>query len=209
MAYHPNLFGKGRPGIFVNGQRRLMAYDLINETWSTLQPANSPNETQYVSTRPGYGQYIPSLDSCIIFCINDSFRYTYLIAAGAGNESDVLTSGHITDLVNPLVQIRGGGDGFNQGHVVEHPNDPNRLLLLEEHRPGGLNPRVWDSGSLTPSGVAANGIVWTERSWSHPGESLPSSNGPEFTCGTGPYGCIFLLSSNGSGAHLHVWKPDD
>ena len=94
--------------------------------------------------------------------------------------------------------VYGAGEGVSQGHAVVHPNDSDRLIIMDENGSGS----VWDS---TDSGSS-----WGSKSYSHPFTSMSNWTTGEYTVGTIPaYGVIIAMSSNSSGGETIIWKPDD
>jgi hypothetical protein len=200
MCFHPNLFGSGAPGIVIgNEYGRWFGYDITNDTWSMIQVAYPGSGW---AGNNGSGRYIPAIDSVIVGTEYNS--YAFRVAAGAGLSSAAVTEGLITRTVNPLpIPVVGAGGG-TWGHLLNHPEDSNKLLLIES----GGSQRVWDS-----TDYGDNFILRTSSShpnnYLHPFKGMANRSGDDFmTMGSlPPQKCVMAISSNGSGGQVKIWKP--
>ena len=201
MAYHPNLFGAGIPGLFVWEGDRFYARHLANETWSDLG-ATGGTGTPYGRMANGTGDYLPSIDACICGSTgreSGSDRHPILkIDAGAGNSSDAISEGTITYMGDSPVKIHGSPHSSQHGKLIAHPSDPSRVMILEG---SAAASRVWTS---------PNGDNWNQKSYTHPFFGMPTASGEAFMIGrVSEYGIIIAMSSDGAGGETRIWKPDD
>jgi hypothetical protein len=98
----------------------------------------------------------------------------------------------------PPIPVSGEGGTSNHGHVVNHPNNANRLLLLDEHG----SSRVWDSTDF--------GASWSLKGYTHPFQAMVNQSAGEYTVGTVPrYGIVVGMTSAAGGGEMVLWKPDD
>ena len=121
------------------------------------------------------------------------------IEAGAGADgTGAFANDRVYRIGDPPLLIRGRGGGEIHGHITPHPDDPNRMLCLEER--GGS--QVWDSTDY--------GATWSPpKSYTHPFQSMVNVSTGEWTCGTvGPHGVVIGMTSNRSGGETVVWKPN-
>lgn len=197
MGWHPNLFGPGKPGIFIWAVFRFFAYNPATQKFSVLNPSNFSSSSIYYNRSTGQALYLPETDQLICFAQNEGNGHpAILVNAGAGNSSDVISENLVTPTTAPPIQVYGGGGTTNHGHVVHHPNNPNRLLLLDEHG----SSRVWESVDF--------GRSWQLRSYSHPFQQMNNWSPGEYTVGTvSDYGVVVGLTSNSDGGEAVMWKP--
>lgn len=198
MGWHPNLFGAGRPGILIWAVFRFFAYDLSSGSFSVLNPSSFSSSGTYWNRSTGQSLYLPATDQLICFAKNAGNGHeAILIEAGAGNSSDIFSDGMVTPTSAPPIQVFGGGGTTNHGHVVSHPNDPNRLLLLDEHG----SSRVWESSDF--------GTSWQLRSYTHPFQAMVNWSRGEYTVGTiARYGVVVGMTSSAVGGEAVLWKPN-
>jgi hypothetical protein len=197
MGWHPNLFGPGEPGIFIWAVFRFFAYNLSTQSFSVLSPSNFSSSSAYYDRKNGQALYLPGTDQLICFA-NDrgNGHPAIIVEAGAGNSNDVVGAGLVSTTSAPPIQVYGGGGTANHGHVVHHPGDANKLLLLDEHG----SSRVWVSTDT--------GASWQLQSYTHPFQAMNNWSAGEYTVGTiAPYGVIVGMTSNSSGGETVLWKP--
>jgi hypothetical protein len=197
MGWHPNLFGSGQPGLFIWAVFRFFAYNLSTQSFSVLSPSNFSSSSIYYDRSTGQALYLPATDQLICFAKNRGKGHPAIIVeAGAGNSSDVVSSGFVSPTATPPIQVYGGGGTTNHGHVVAHPDDANRLLLLDEHG----SSRVWESSDF--------GSSWQLKGYSHPFQAMVNWSSGEYTVGTIPrYGVIVGMTSGANGGETVLWKP--
>ena len=197
MGWHPNLFGPGEPGIFIWAVFRFFAYNLSTQSFSVLTPSNFSSSSPYYDRKNGQALYLPGSDQLICFADDRGNGHSAVIVeAGAGNSSNVVSAGLVSTTSAPPILVYGGGGTANHGHVVHHPNDANRLLLLDEHG----SSRVWQSTN--------SGASWQQQSYTHPFQAMNNWSAGEYTVGTiAPYGVIVGMTSNSSGGETVLWKP--
>lgn len=197
MGWHPNLFGAGKPGILIWAVFRFFGYNLTTHDFSVLNPNNFSSSSVYYNRSTGQALYLPQTDQLICFAQNGGNGHSaILVNAGAGNSSDIISEGLVTPTSAPPIEVYGGGGTSNHGHVVHHPGDPNRLLLLDEHG----SSRVWESADF--------GASWQLKSYRHPFEDMAAWSAGEYTVGTvSEYGVIVGLTSDTGGGEAVVWKP--
>jgi hypothetical protein len=200
LGWHPNLFGDGVPGLLVWGAFRFFAYNPATDRWSVLNQQSFESGTPYRARSGGQAVYLPGPDQLICFAQDryENGENAVLISAGAGNSSDVIGEGYAGLTSKPPIVVAGLGGNEIHGHVVNHPDDPNRLLLLEERG----TARVWGSDD--------HGASWQLKNYSHPFNSMHNSSAGEWTCGVIPdYGVVIGMTSNSSGGETLLWKPGD
>ncbi|MEX2123351.1 MAG: hypothetical protein WD795_05630 [Woeseia sp.] len=197
MGWHPNLFGPGKPGIFIWAVFRFFAYNLATQEFSVLNPNNFSSSSPFWNRSTGQALFLPGTDQLICFAQNEGNGHpAILVDAGAGNSSDIITDGFVTTTSAPPIQVYGGGGDSNHGHVVNHPNNANRLLLLEEHG----TSRVWESADY--------GATWNLQAYRHPFQAMNNWSAGEFTVGTiSQYGIVVGIASNSEGGENVIWKP--
>ncbi len=197
MGWHPNLFGAGNPGIFIWGVFRFFAYNFRSQEFSVLSPKNFGRSSIYRNRSTGQALYLPAADQLICFARNRGNGHpAILVDAGAGNSSDIVSDGLVTTISAPPIQVFGGGRGINHGHVVNHPNNANHLLLLDEH---GAS-RVWLSRDC--------GATWKLQAYNHPFQRMRSGTAGEYTVGTvAQYGIVVGITSDTNGGETIIWKP--
>jgi hypothetical protein len=201
-GWHPNLFGPGQPGLFVlNLWGRSFGYNPADDTWKLLQESGTQPDP-FGGRNNGQAIYIPETDQLAIFSQHNeggSNNVVLWVDAGVGNATNAVEEGYITAGTNtfPFI-IAGKGGGVRQGKVVNHPEDPNRLLLFEQ---GGTG-QVYDSTDY--------GDTWVLRtSSSHPGRYQHTFDAvtEAFTIGSLPLQkCVIGIASNG-GQQIKLWKP--
>lgn len=202
FGWHPNLFGQGKGGVYVHGAFRAFAYDPEGDEWHLLMPASFDSSHPLRNRNNGQCLYLPAIDALLLWAGSGNSptgaTAAGIIHAGAGNSTDALTDGLIEVGGNPPLEINGAGGTTNHGHMVIHPDDPNRVLCLEEHGSG----RVWDS--------VDHGASWALKGYTHPFDNMPALNAGEFTVGTiAPYGVISAITSNAAGGGFRIWRPGD
>jgi len=198
MGWHPNLFGSGNPGLFLWSPFRFFGFNLTSQSWSVLQPSNFSQGTSLWNRSTGQALYLPGTDQLICFAADRGNGDPALtVDAGAGNSSDIIGDSLAREINDPPINIKGGGGSEVHGHVINHPNDEDRLLIFDEHSTG----RVWDSTD--------QGSSWSLKTYSHPFTGMPSASSGEYTVGTGPYGVVIAMSSTSSGGETILWKPND
>jgi len=205
FGWHPNLFGPGLPGLWAmshSGQQ--FAYNPATNLWKLCQTDTPANPIK----RRNNGQtvYIPETYQLAIFGQHsDGDDPTMWLDAGGGSATNVVAEGYLTVSSNqPPCIISGKGSGVAFGQVVNHPDNPNRLLLIQRDNGGA----VYDSTDY--------GNTWVLRtSGSHPNrykhdfDSMDSaSSTTAFTCGSLPLQrCVMAISSSGGGGEIRIWKP--
>jgi hypothetical protein len=198
MGWHPNLFGAGQSGIFLWSPYRFFAYNINTQKFTVLSPNNFSSSSPFWNRGPGQALYLPGSDQLICFAQRANGHQAILVNAGAGNASDALGEGKIQLTGEPPIQVYGGGGTSNHGHVVNHPNNPNRLLLLDEHG----SSRVWESNNA--------GQSWSQKGYRHPFQEMRNASAGEYTVGTiAPHGVIVGMTSDYDGGELILWKPGD
>jgi hypothetical protein len=192
MCWHPNLFGQGQAGIVFLGIAYMSGWRASDNTWHLIKAFSSGTDTWALSG--GQGCYLPNMDAAVVTAVSSSAHP--LLKVGAGSNGSVTRT--ITNLGNTPLRIHGGGGTTNCGKMLNDPNDPNRLLIIE--RCG--TDRVWTSED--------GGDNWTLAAFKHPieaaFENTGSSSYKEWTAGTvAPYDVIWGLNSH---IPLSVlWKP--
>jgi hypothetical protein len=198
-GYHPNLFGAGNPGIFHWSIFRFYSLNLTTPAWTDNGTVGASG-TAFYNRSSGVGVYMPGSDELLMWAgpRNDSGSKGIAIAAGAGSETALLTAGAFNELPEPPVNINGSGGTTPKGHPINHPNNPDRLLLLEEQS----GSRVWESTDYGRSWSLLDG-------WTHPFGTLTSTTSGTFTCGEiRPYGVVVGISSHSSGGTVRLWRPN-
>lgn len=197
MGWHPNLFGPGRPGILIWAVFRFFGFDLTTGQYSVLTPSNFSSNGPYWNRGPGQALYLPARDQLICFARDEgNGDPAVIVDAGAGNSSDVVGDGFVRTTSEPPIPVFGGGGTNNHGHVVHHPDDPNRLLLLDEHG----SSRVWESIDF--------GNSWQRQSYTHPFQQMQNWSVGEYTVGTiARYGVIVGMTSDDGGGETVLWRP--
>lgn len=198
MGWHPNLFGPGNPGLFIWAVFRFFAYNLSTRTFSVMSPSDFSGSGPYWNRPNGQALYVPETDQLICFAKDSGNGHpAILVDAGAGASSDVLTDGFVRTASQPPIQVFGGGGTSNHGHVVNHPNNANRLLLLDEHG----TSRVWESSD--------KGQSWQLQSYTHPFQEMHNRSSGEYTVGIiSEYGVVIGMTSNENGGETILWKPN-
>lgn len=198
MGWHPNLFGPGNPGIFIWAVFRFFAYNLVTQQFSVLTPSNFPSSSPFWNRSTGQALYLPDRDQLICFAQNAGNGHpAILVDAGAGNSADIVTEDLVRTISAPPIQVYGGGANSNHGHVVRHPDNPNRLLLLEEHG----SSRVWRSDDY--------GDSWQLENYTHPFQAMDNWSDGEYTVGTiEKYGVVIGMTSNSTGGETVLWRPN-
>jgi len=200
IGWHPNLFGPGEGGVYAQGAFRAFAYNPRIDRWSLLMDDYFTSGTGFRDRNNGQMLYLPAIDSLIVFSGengNSGGDPALLIAAGAGNATNIITEGYGTVTSEPPIEIRGAGGYANQGHIVAHPDDPNRLLCLDEHG----TSRVWDSTDY--------GATWDLKAYTHPFQAMNNLSAGEYTVGTiAPHGVVIGMTSDESGGETVLWKPN-
>ena len=198
MGWHPNLFGPGNPGIFIWAALRFFAFDLASGTFSVLNPSNFSKGDPYGNRSTGQALYLSATDQLICFAQDSDDgggHPALLVDAGAGNSSNIFADGLVSLTATPPIQVFGGR--ANHGHVVAHPDNANRLLLLDEKG----SSRIWESSD--------SGSSWQLKDYSHPFQAMDAWSSGEYTVGTIPrYGVIIGMTSNSSGGETVLWKPN-
>lgn len=195
LVYHPNLFGSGAPGIFAWNALGMYAYRIGTQAWSKIAAYGSGT---YYNKQRGQGVYVQSADKIWVSASYSSGSVAFTVAAGAGNQSDAISSGHVVQVTNPPIIIDGAGGTTVHGHAIPDPNNPNRLLILEERG----SARVWESNNA--------GTSWTNTGFTHPFNSMNNKSTGEWTCGIiAPYGVVIAMTSNDSGGETKIWKPNN
>ena len=196
MGWHPNLFGAGKPGLFIWAVFRFFGYDLTTHTFSVLSSDKFPSGSPYRNRKTGQAVYLPGPDQLLCFGqANEVGHPALLVKAGAGSSSDVFGDQLVTPTSAPPIEVYGGGADDNHGHVVNHPDDPNRLLLLDE---SGTS-RVWQSDDF--------GATWVLQSYEHPFQEMHNWSSGEYTAGSVPCGVVVGMTSDGNGGETVLWKP--
>lgn len=197
MGWHPNLFGAGMPGIFIWAPFRFFAYNLATKEFSVLNPTNFSTSDPFWNRSTGQAIYLPATDQLICFAQNaGNGDPAIIVEPGAGNSSDIIKEGLVKITSEPPISVWGGGGTTNHGHVVPHPNDPNRLLLLDEHG----TSRVWESTD--------HGSTWNLMGYQHPFQAMVNWSEGEYTVGViEPHGVVIGMTSTGDGGETVLWKP--
>jgi hypothetical protein len=208
FGWHPNLFGPGLPGLFVLGKiGRAFAWNPATDTWHCVQQG-ATFSYPIRGRNNGMARYIPATDQLVIFgqASAASQERTIWVEAGIGNSTNAEAEGYISaGSTAPPVIISGKGGSTNLGNVINHPEDPNRLLLIERNGAG----RVHDSTDY--------GETWVQRtsgshpdSFTHDFDSMDSaSTTTAFTVGTLPLQkCVIAITSSlGGSGEVRIWKP--
>lgn len=198
-VFHPNLFGPGQPGMFYWDTFYLSAFNLTTQTWVSLYPGSTPSDSAYRARSTGHGVYLPGTDQVVMYAGgNDLAEQPGLVVeAGAGLSEDAVADGLISlTPVDPPVEIRGSGADNPQGHLLNDPNNLDRMLILEEEG----SARVWSSTD--------QGGSWTLEDYIHPFDTLEGPD--EFNCGEiEAYGVIVGMKSNFNGGDSMLWRPDN
>lgn len=196
MGWHPNLFGPGNPGILIWAVRKFFGYNLVTRSFAVLSPTFDSGGP-YRNRSTGQALYLPATDQLICFAQDDGNGHpAILVDAGAGNSSDVIGDGFVRTTSQPPIQVYGAGGDVNHGHVVHHPDDANRLLLLDEEG----SSRVWESADY--------GTSWQLQAYRHPFQEMVNWSAGEYTVGTiAPYGLVIGMTSNSDGGETVLWKP--
>jgi hypothetical protein len=205
IAYHPNLFGTGRPGIFVWAGRDYICFNIDNGELTKIGPTSGAGSDDGTTAnyKNGTGDYIPARDSLVCSAKGQSTGSTRKsvieVFAGAGVSNDAELERTIVYRGEPPVLVWGSGADTRHGKLVSHPSDPARVLILE----GYGAARVWDSTD--------GGANWVLKSYTHPFENelVPNHVGQWMLGRISEYGVIMGMSSSGTGGDAHLWKPND
>lgn len=199
LAFHPNLFGPGIPGIFIWGGNNFYAFNLTSNTLVNIGPnPGGPTNSTTARIKNGTGDYCAARDSVV--CggkdNNSSVDRKPIVEAlaGAGNSSDCLAEGTVVYKGEAPVVIYGSNS--THGKLIADPGDPTKILVLE----GFGTARVWES--------ADGGATWTENG-THPFEAeLSPTDGGHFMIGRA-YDVIIGMSSGSGGGDALIWKPNN
>lgn len=199
FGWHPNLFGQGKGGVYVHGAFRPFAYNPEINEFALLSTTSFPSGTPLRARNNGQALYLPAIDALVIWAQDGgSGENAIIVHAGAGASLNAMADGLIVTGGLPPITIDGAGGSTLHGHMVIHPDDPNRILCLEEKGAG----RVWDSLDY--------GDSWNLKSYTHPFDDMLALNAGEFTVGTiAPYGVITAITSSPAGGGFRIWRPGD
>ncbi len=202
LGWHPNLFASGVGGVFALGAFRAFAYNPATDQWSLLMNETFASGSEFRNRSNGQAIYLPGPDRLVIFGKSQDSAdpdYGLWLEAGAGASTNIINDGlFLSSKTSPPIRVVGGGGKAVHGHVTTHPDDPNRLLLLEEHG----TSRVWDSTDF--------GATWSSKNYTHPFQEMLNASAGEYIVGTiAPYGVVVGMTSNNSGGESVIWKPDD
>ena len=178
VAWHPNLYGTGDGGLIVNHENGNMYWRKATGA-TAVQNYGSSGDGQ----NTGVGQYFAFQDKAML---GNTGEYVHV------NDGNDGTRGTMTEIGNPPVKICGcSSEGAAYGHLVQHPFDHTKMLLLE--RPS--SSRVWSTRDLEN---------WTLENYTHPFNSIK-----EWTSVSIPdHGVIFAVGKEGATNMTRLWKPN-
>ena len=162
LAYHPNLFAAGDPGIFIWEGDNYYCYRLRDNSMHNVGPTEGSGGASGNTSRcrNGTGDYVPGRDSVVCGAkgweTGSPRKPVIEVHAGAGNSTDAAAEGTIVYHGEAPAVIYGAGGGTTHCKLVAHPYDTSRALLLE----GYGADRVWSSSN--------GGESWTLVSYKHP-----------------------------------------
>lgn len=186
MAFHPNLFGAGNPGLVLIAQEGLVQYRVSTGVYSILIPDDGSITDGGVE--PGL-IYCRGLDSVVV-CSNNSAadRRAWLIEAG----------GTVTAIEDTPVQVGPDFDGSPGACPVDDPLEGNRIYLLE--REG--TQRVWTYNNTLDQ--------WDLEGFNHPFEGRTGREEDFMCAAVYGKGCIWGLENDSSTTNIRdrLWRPD-
>ncbi len=197
-AYHPNLMGPGRPGLFAYSSVRFAWFDKLNQTWT--QGANFGLGPPYGNRNHNSSLYIPGHDVVFFGSGRDVSLDGIVIPAGYGSAPSA------TPQLVPL-PISVQSDINAGAHMLIDPRDSRTVMLLERR-----GNRVWTNNDVPGTTLASQ---WTLEAFTHPcWDNLPvsSGDGGSWTPASIPrYGVVWCAASNGGGGSGNggsiLWKP--
>ncbi len=200
LGWHPSLFGPGRPGLYAHCTFYGDCYDPETNTWSRIATwsNNTPYKPGTNGKAGGQAVYLPGSDRLAVWGQLQGYSGEVIwVEAGAGLQSDALASGHLGFGGETPIAISAAGGSANHGHIVPHPDNPDQLLLLEEHG----SSRVWDS--------LDDGDTWMLKNYTHPFEQMRNWSAGEYTVGVvARYGVVIGMTSDSDGGETVLWKPE-
>lgn len=173
LGWHPNLYGSGDGGLVLATQSRLVAWRKSTNTWATIETHSNHNNLYY-----GQAAYLPGSDR-LVFISQTSQPIRYI------TPGPVVTSASNTLPIN--VQAGGSGD---RNHLIRHPSNTGKLLVLEYPASGS---DVYES---------SNGVNWTQIS-DHP-FTVGSGSSNITYCSMYEHGVVWGLSGTNMSK---LWKP--
>lgn len=209
VAFHPNLFGQGDPGLIVWCGTRLAAWRRADNSW-TLMDSYGGSASDYWAVQNCTSVYIPGLDKLVFGTGKRSsdFRTKFMVvSAGSGgalatNQPPMVDAAQLTpDSTHPPPVVSRTSAGLPWGKMVLDPADDSRVLILEAGpKQSGL--RVWSSDDAAST--------WSLEAYTHPFHDLPwtGDDAGAWTLGCcDTYGVLWGMAYDGSTSQSILWSP--
>jgi hypothetical protein len=187
FGWHPNLYGPGKPGLFVLSHDTAGAWNPRTDTWSEI--GIFPG-APYRDRTGGMAVYMANSDRLVIF----SNGTPIWIEAGAGSSSDIVTDGLISLSGGTMPVSINGKKG--DGHAMMHPTDYTKMIIVD-----GSSTNWYESSD--------DGANWSLGSGGHGFYPMPNATDNEFIATSIPeYGvCIGVSSNFTTAGTVKLWKP--
>lgn len=196
-GWHPNLFGPGDGGIVLRGARGIFGWRKSTNSWQSFVTGMNWNY------KAGADHvFFPDTNEMIMGTGypngTEDLRQLIRVRAGANG-----TLGSYTVAGTAPLPIAGRA----QDHVakmVAHPNDPTRLIILEEKDPNSTSSARWWISS-------DRGATWNLQSTPHPFRGLGWQN-YTLCCIPSHKIIVGIFSGHTTGLgyefRMHLWKPN-
>lgn len=180
--FHPNLYGSGDGAFIIHTKRRLLAWRVSTNTWSTLLDHGLLDNS--VATG-GKGIYLPGPDA--VFTYHHTNSPGYKIAPGP-----TVTAINPNGLPFNVASV--SATGARATCLIKHPSSDSRLWLLDSNQNGGSSGVYEATNGLPP---------WTSTGYTHP-FTVGASQGYILISLPSPFNCIWQISK----VHSLLWKPN-
>jgi len=201
MAWHPNCFGSGVKGLVIAGTQSVWGWDPSGDDWYTLSSSFRDDTSAWVGANGngGGGVYCPSGDVAVVGTgllntLANGPAWKVPAGSSLANRTDASYGAATSVLVV-------GGNGGSSGKMLQHPSNPDQLLLLVNGvNGGGVNGDVYKSDDY--------GVSWSDAGYDHPFANWGVSAGSYLWTAASIVGSgviVGLKSKTGFGARM--WKP--
>jgi hypothetical protein len=189
LVYHPHAYGRNDGGCIIDQEFRTMCWRKSTNTMDAI--GNVGHGDDQYGNKEGAGVYWPAKNIALVGGSDGSGGAKPMIrvtpSATAGQSPTFSTNGTLTP-----IRVQGSSHQTSGvfGSIHVHPNNPNKLMILQTDQSG---QGCWES---------SDALTWTRRA------DHPFAFAPRVVCSLrGGWGAFLCLSVVGTTKRAQLWKP--